>query len=82
MPKSVDLTGLLEFIVKSLVDSPEEVAIKSKQQQGSLIFELKVSEKDRGRVIGKQGKTIKSIRKLLSAAASGSDRRVVLELVE
>jgi predicted RNA-binding protein YlqC (UPF0109 family) len=82
MPRSVDLTGLLEFIIKSLVDNPDEVAIDSKQHEGSLIFELKVSEQDRGRVIGKQGKTIKSIRKLLSAAASGSERRVVLELVE
>jgi hypothetical protein len=78
----VDLTGLLEFIIKSLVDNPDEVSIESKEREGNLIFELKVSEQDRGRVIGKQGKTIKSIRKLLSAAASGSERRVVLELVE
>ena len=82
MPRNVDLTGLLEFIIKSLVDNPDEVSIESKEREGNLIFELKVSEQDRGRVIGKQGKTIKSIRKLLSAAASGSERRVVLELVE
>ena len=82
MPRSVDLTGLLDFIIKSLVDNPDEVAIESREREGNLIFELRVSEQDRGRVIGKQGKTIKSIRKLLSAAASGSERRVVLELVE
>jgi len=82
MARNPDLKGLLEFIVKGLVDNPDQVAVEMKQSGGSLVFEMKVSEQDRGRVIGKQGKTIKSIRKLLSAAASGSERRVVLELVE
>jgi uncharacterized protein len=82
MSQSVDLKGLLEYIIKNLVSNPDEVAISQLDKEGALVFELKVGEEDRGRIIGKQGKTIKSIRKLLSAAASGSERRVVLELVE
>jgi len=82
MAKNVDLKGLLEYIVKNLVDNPDQVLVNAAEKQGNMVFELKVSEDDRGRVIGKQGKTIKAIRKLISAAASGSERRVVLELVE
>jgi uncharacterized protein len=82
MPRKADLKGLLEYIVKSLVEDADQVSVLTTEREGGLVFELRVSEPDRGRVIGKQGKTIKSIRKLLSAAASGSERRVVLELVE
>jgi hypothetical protein len=82
MARNADLKGLLEYIVKSLVDDIGQVSIEVMEKDGGMIFELRVAEPDRGRVIGKQGKTIKGIRKLLSAAASGSERRVVLELVE
>jgi len=82
MPRNADLKGLLEYIVKSLVEDGDQVSVSTTEREGGLVFELRVSEPDRGRVIGKQGKTIKAIRKLLSAAASGSERRVVLELVE
>jgi len=82
MPGNADLKGLLEYIVKSLVENGDQVSVSTSEREGGLVFELRVSEPDRGRVIGKQGKTIKSIRKLLSAAASGYERRVVLELVE
>jgi len=73
---------LLEFLVKSLVKNPDEVFITELEKEGALILELKVSSADRGRVIGKNGKTIKAIRKVISAASSGSERRVVVELVE
>ena len=82
MPRKVDAKGLLEYLVKSLVKNPDQVSITQIEKEGALILELKVSSEDRGRVIGKQGKTIKAMRKLLSAACSGSDRRVALELVE
>jgi len=82
MPKKTDTKGLLEFLVKSLVQNPDQVEVIALEKEGALIFELKVSAEDRGRVIGKQGKTIKAIRKLLSAASSGSERRVSVELVE
>ena len=82
MNRKADIKGLLEYLVKNLVEKPEEVRIEQLDREGALILELKVSGDDRGRVIGKQGKTIKAIRKLLSAAASGSDRRIAVELVE
>jgi len=82
MPRSSDLKGLLEFVVKSLVEEPEKVSMNLAEQEKGLVFELRVSEKDRGRIIGKQGKTIKAIRRVLSAAGSGSGKRIFLELVE
>ncbi len=82
MSKKTDTKGLLEFLIQNLVQDREQVAISELEKEDALIYELRVSAEDRGRVIGKQGKTIKAIRKLLSAAASGSERRVSVELVE
>jgi hypothetical protein len=82
MSRKTDIKGLLEYLVRSLVEEPDQVAVLELEKEGVVIMELKVSASDRGRVIGKQGKTIKAIRKLLSAASSGSDRRIAVELVE
>jgi len=82
MAKKADLKGLLEYVVKSLVEEPEQVSINSSEKEKGLVFELKVSQKDRGRIIGKQGKTIKALRRVLSAAGSGSGKKIFLELVE
>ncbi len=82
MSRKTDTKGLLEYLVRSLVEDPDQVAVLELEKEGVVIMELKVSASDRGRVIGKQGKTIKAIRKLLSAASSGSDRRIAVELVE
>ena len=73
---------LVEFIVRSLVDQPDEVQVTEIQSQGLTIFELSVAQPDMGRVIGKGGRIINSIRTLLQVAAAKQGKSVTLELVE
>jgi predicted RNA-binding protein YlqC (UPF0109 family) len=73
---------LVQYLAKSLVTNPDAVEVKETQTDDSSVFELKVAKEDLGRIIGKQGRTAKSIRTLLNAAASRGNRKVVLEIVE
>ncbi len=73
---------LIRYLAKSLVSNPGAVEIKESESDGASVIELKVAKEDLGRIIGKQGRTAKSIRTLLNAAASRNNRRVVLEIVE
>ena len=73
---------LVLYLAKSLVSNPDAVEIKESENDGASVLELKVAKEDLGRIIGKQGRTAKSIRTLLNAAASRDNRRVILEIVE
>ena len=73
---------LVRYLAKSLVSNPDAVEIKETDNDGGSVIELKVAKEDLGRIIGKQGRTAKSIRTLVNAAASRNNRRVVLEIVE
>ena len=73
---------LVEFIVKSLVDQPNEVHVAESRSGDSIILELSCAAPDMGRVIGKGGRIINAIRKLLQVAAAKQGKRVSLELVE
>ena len=73
---------LVRYLAKSLVSNPDAVEIKEYESDGALVIEIKVAKEDLGRIIGKQGRTAKSIRTLLNAAASRDNRRVVLEIDE
>lgn len=73
---------LLTHILKALVDSPDKIEVKEINGERSTVLEIKVAELDRGKVIGKQGRVIKAIRTIISAAGAKSGRRVLLELVE
>ncbi|MDI6794499.1 MAG: KH domain-containing protein [bacterium] len=73
---------LVEYLVKSLVDEPDEVVINEITSAKSLILELKVAPDDVGKVIGKQGRIINAIRTILNAATTKSQRRVVLEILD
>lgn len=74
---------LIEYVAKSLVSNPAAVTInETDAADGASVFELKVAKEDLGRIIGKQGRTAKSLRTLLNAAASIANRKVVLEIVE
>jgi uncharacterized protein len=73
---------LVEYIAKSLVDDPSGVAVNVVEGEKSTILELKVSESDIGKVIGKQGRIARAIRTLLSASAAKSGKRVVLEILD
>jgi hypothetical protein len=72
----------LEFIVKHLVDKPNEVQVNEIDGERTVVYELRVGQGDMGKVIGKHGKTAKSIRTLLAAAAAKSGKRAVLEILE
>ncbi len=73
---------LVEYIAKSLVDDPAGVVVNMVEGEKSTILELKVSESDIGKVIGKQGRIARAIRTLLSASATRSGKRVVLEILD
>jgi uncharacterized protein len=73
---------LVQYLAKSLVNNPDAVEVKETEGETASVFELRVAKEDLGRIIGKQGRTAKSIRTILNAAASRTNRKVVLEIVE
>jgi predicted RNA-binding protein YlqC (UPF0109 family) len=73
---------LVQYLARSLVNNPDAVEVKENEGDAAAVFELKVAKEDLGRIIGKQGRTAKSIRAILNAAASRTNRKVVLEIVE
>ena len=76
------MRNLIQNIAQALVGHPEEVHVAELNGGKTAIFELTVAKEDRGRIIGKQGQTIKSLRTILSAASSKHNRKIVLEIVE
>ncbi len=73
---------LVGFIARALVDKPEEVRVDEVDTDGTILEELRVSQDDLGKVIGKQGRTARAIRTLLSASARKVDKRARLEIIE
>ena len=73
---------LVEFMVKSLVDEPDEVMENVVEGEKSVVLELHVSKEDIGKVIGKQGRIAKAIRTILSASATKDGRRASLEILD
>lgn len=73
---------LVELIAKNLVNNPDGVVITETEGETASIIELRVAPEDLGRIIGKQGRTAKSIRTLVNAVASRKSRKVVLEIIE
>lgn len=73
---------LIELLAKHLVNHPDDVTVTETEGETASIIELRVANDDLGRIIGKQGRTAKSIRTLVNAAASRQNRKVVLEIIE
>ena len=73
---------LIEDIAKALVDIPEEVAVRVVEGEQVTVLELRVAHSDLGKVIGKQGRTARSIRTILGAAGMKLNRRFTLEILE
>ena len=74
--------GLIEYIATSLVDQPDQVKVHEVVGEKVTILELSVAEEDLGKIIGKHGRTLKSIRNILFASGIKANKRIVLELVE
>ncbi|MCS7299358.1 MAG: KH domain-containing protein [Spirochaetia bacterium] len=73
---------LVEQIVKSLVDYPEDISLKVVEGEKSTILELKVRSEDIGKIIGKKGRIAKAVRTIVSAVAVKNGRRVILEILD
>ena len=73
---------LVQYLSRYLVNNPDAVEVKETQGETASILELRVAPEDLGRIIGKQGRTAKSIRTILNAAASRTNRKVTLEILE
>ncbi len=73
---------LVEYMAKSLVDDPDGVNVNIIEGEKSTILELRVSEDDIGKVIGKSGRIAKAMRTILSAASTKTGKRVVLEILD
>ena len=81
--QNLEISGLVESIVLPLVDHVEDVQITSHQEDdGTILIEVSVNEEDAGKVIGRQGRVIKSIRTLARAAASRMDQHVEVEILD
>jgi predicted RNA-binding protein YlqC (UPF0109 family) len=73
---------LIHYIAAALVDNPDQIRIEEKEQDDTIIIELTVAKEDLGKVIGKQGRTARAMRSLLSAAAGKVNKRSRLEIME
>ena len=82
VPGSVGVRALVEYIAKRLVDTPEEVAVNEIVGEQTSVVELRVSKSDLGKVIGKQGRTARAMRTILTAASTKLRKRAVLEIIE
>ena len=73
---------LVRMIAKALVDHPDQVEVRTVENEDSIILELSVGPDDMGKVIGKQGRIAKAIRTVVKAATARSEKRVMVEILE
>lgn len=78
----MEMKELITYIAKALVDHPEAVEVSEVEREQTSVIELKVAKDDLGKVIGKQGRTARAIRTILSAASTKIRKRAVLEILE
>ena len=77
-----DVRALLEQVTKALVDAPDQVVVNPVEEDGETVLELTVGPSDLGKVIGRQGRTARALRTLLSAASIKAHKRFTLEILE
>ena len=78
----MNIKDLLEYIIKAMVDDPEQVEISEIETQQSTILELRVAKSDMGKVIGKKGRNAEAVRAILMAASGKTKKRITLEILE
>ena len=76
------MKDLITYIAKALVDKPDEVVVTEIEGEQTSVIELKVAKEDLGKVIGKQGRTARAMRTILSASSTKLNKRSVLEIIE
>jgi len=77
-----DMRALVEQMAKALVDEPEQVSVQTVEDREGTVLELRVGPNDLGKVIGKQGRTARSLRTILGAAGMKQHKRFTLEILE
>jgi len=77
-----DMLVLTEVLAKAIVEAPEEVSVEAFEENGQTVLELVVAEEDVGRVIGRHGRTARSLRTILHSASLRTRKRYQLEIVE
>jgi len=78
----IEIKGVVEYLVKHIVDKPEEVEVAEKRGEQIIILEIRVNKQDFGKILGKHGKNIQAIRTLVSAVSGKSGKRTIIEIVE
>ena len=77
------MEDLLEFLARALVDSPDEVSVEGfDEDDGTIVLEIHVADDDVGKIIGRGGRTISSVRTVMRAVASRQDERVLVDVVD
>jgi predicted RNA-binding protein YlqC (UPF0109 family) len=83
MPDSKpDVVALMQVVAKAIVDAPDEVFVEPFEENGQTVIELEVAESDVGRIIGRHGRTARSLRTILHSASVRTRKRYQLEIVE
>ena len=77
-----ELKEIVEYLVKLIVDKPEEVEIAEKRGEQVIIFEVRADKQDFGKILGKHAKNIQAIRTLVSAIAAKTGKRTIIEIIE
>ena len=78
----MELKQVVENLIKRLVSEPDQVTVNENQGEKTLVFEVRVSKDDMGRVIGKRGKTIEALRTIISAFGVKKQMRCILQLID
>jgi len=74
---------LIEFLARALVDHPDDVSVESfEEDDGTIVYEVRVAEDDVGKVIGRSGRTVNAVRAVVRAAAMREGRRVLVDVVD
>jgi predicted RNA-binding protein YlqC (UPF0109 family) len=73
---------LVEFLVRALVEKPDEVEVEEFEEEGDLVLEVTVADDDLGRVIGRGGRIANAIRTVARAAGARDDRRVIVDILD
>ncbi len=76
------MKDLVEIIARSLVEKPDEVTVTQREDDNAIVVELRVSQSDMGKVIGKQGRIAKAIRTVVKAASAKETKKVIVDIVD
>lgn len=76
------MKDVLEYIAKAIVDEPDSVQVSEREGDRGPVLELRVAQEDMGKVIGKGGRTVKAVRRVMGAAALQRNTRVMIDIVE